>query len=91
VDRPTLSPLTNTEIAINLLCDKDIDDDVIKIIMNNVQIIIINKHSFCTYSMISVRVSKIMFAGVDASIGTDQPLITLSFVKKNWNLMIRHG
>ena len=23
----TLSPLTNTEIAINLLCDKDIDDD----------------------------------------------------------------
>ena len=28
VDRPTLSPLTNTEIAINLLCDKDIDDDV---------------------------------------------------------------
>ena len=27
VDRPTLSPLTNTEIAINLLCDKDIDDD----------------------------------------------------------------
>ena len=22
----TLSPLTNTEIAINLLCDKDIDD-----------------------------------------------------------------
>jgi len=23
----TLSPLTNTEIAINLLCDKDIDDN----------------------------------------------------------------
>ena len=25
--KSTLSPLTNTEIAINLLCDKDIDDD----------------------------------------------------------------
>ena len=27
VDRPTLLSLINTEIASNLLCDRDIDDD----------------------------------------------------------------